>query len=165
MDGYQQVKIHSKNASGIIALKDVEVNQFNINDTMLSRIYFKHKKKSYTLMQRLTLEWDDNTITTITLENSKYFKLPYKGTFQKINNIPIGYRGKFSYNNDKARVVNKEYVSSRPVYVFTETERLVVNNVIVKCKSSKILRHTKYTSRISKHLVHPTCMIGLHFVL
>lgn len=165
MDSHQQIKIFDKHKAGLIPLDQVKVGMCNVTDQVVSRVYFRYTKKDYKLMNRLTIEWDDNSISTMTLENTKYYKLPYKHTFQKICNIPIGYRGRFRVDGEKGRIIRSEYITAKPTYIFTDTERLVVNNVLLKCKSSKLLRHTKYISRISRYLVDPRLMIGLRFAL
>lgn len=165
MDSNQQIRIYNAKKTGVVPLNQAKVGMYNVCSNVVSRIFFVYTKKDYKLMHRLTIEWDDNSVTTITLQNTKHYKLPYKGTFQKVANIPINYRGRFRIDGEKGRITKIEYITAKPTYIYTDTERLIVNNVVLKCKSSKLLRHTKYTSRLSRHFVNPNLMLGLRFAL
>ena len=155
MDFSQSIVTQVNLVGGLVPLKDVKANFHHIYNATVTRIFFCYTKKHYELMHKLTIEWEDGAISTITALNSKHFKIKYKDTYQKINNIPLGAKSRFGWSSRKGKVIKKEHIVSKPTFIFTVNQRLEVNGILVKCKAPNLLRHTKQSSRISRYLVDP----------
>ena len=173
MDSTQNIRAQTEHLGGIIELHQVRPNHYLIYDSKITRVYFAHTKKTHMLMQQLTIEWDTpihtedgyQKTTTITMMNTKEFKIRYKNTYQKIDNIPLHTRSRFGWHHNKGKVIKKDYVLARPTYIFTTIGHLEIGGILVRCKPPALLLHTKRTSRIGRHLVNPNICPLMKYLL
>jgi len=116
-------------------------------------------------MTRLTFEWDDGMITTLILKNTSKYMIRYKNRYVKAFDLEVGCRGRFSHDNKKAKLISKDHIAGRACYVYTENSFLEVNRILIKCNPQKILKHIKYTTKISKFLGYPNLCLGMRLFL
>lgn len=150
---------------GYSSLENNLVNYSHIFDSTISRIYFSYYRNTPTFMHKITIKWEDGTLSTLTMIDSDCYKVKYKYGFVKISELKVGSKSHFGWHNKKGIVVDKTVCISRPSYVFTLSDRIEVNGIMVKCKIPRLLRHTKQLSRINKRLVDPSWCLGMkHFL-
>jgi len=159
MDKSQEILVTKGMIYGNSRLENVLVNFYHVFDSRIGRVFFCHTKKSHELMFRLTIEWDDGKVTTITMKNCEKYKIKYKNEFVKIAYLNVGNRCRFGSSNMKGRIIKKEHVVAIPCYIFTTIDLIEVNRVLVKCKTPLPLRHIKQLSRLNRVLassiLHP----------
>lgn len=161
MESTQSIHAFKGYVMGMAQLKDLRPNYYHVYNSTHTRIFFCHTKSKLTLMTKLTFEWDDGMVTTLTLKNTSKYRVRYKDRYVKVDDLEVGSRGRFSHDNKKAKLISKEHIVGRACYVYTENSFLEVNRILLMCSPQRILRHIKYTTQISRFLGYPNLCLGM----
>lgn len=161
MESSQSIHAFKGYVMGMAQLKDLRPNYYHVYNSTHTRIFFCHSKSKMTLMVRLTFEWDDGMTTTLVLKNTSKYRIRYKDRYVKAFDLEVGSKGRFSHDGKKARLISKDHIVGRACYVYTENSFLEVNRILLMCSPPKILKHTKYTTRISRFLAYPNLCLGM----
>ena len=141
------------------------VNFFHVYNSTVTRIFFCYYRSAPVLMQELEIEWDDGIISTITILDCEMYKIKHNNKFCRVSDLEIGYKGRFSWDEKKGTITGKKPVIVSPCYIFTCSGKFEINRVFVKCTVPRLLKHTKYTSRISSKLANPSLCLGMKHLL
>lgn len=165
MDKSQEILVTKGMIYGYSKLENVLVNFYHVFDSRVGRVFFCHTKSFHELMFRLTIEWEDGIITTITMKNCKKYKVKYKNDFVSISYLKVGNKSRFGSSNLKGKIIKKEHVIAIPCYIFTTIDLVEVNRVLVKCKTPLLLRHIKQLSRLNRVFASPILHPGSTLLL
>lgn len=165
MDVTQSIKAMKGYDIGDAQLKENLVNFYHVYNHTNTRIFFCYVRNTPVLMHELEIEWDDGIVSTITVLDCEMYKIKYNNKFFRSGDLEVGYNGRFSWDEKKGTIIGKRLVVVSPCYIFTCSGKFEINRVFVKCTVPRLLKHTKYTSRISSKLANPSLCLGMKHLL
>jgi len=93
------------------------------------------------------------------------YRVKYNDKFVRVDDIEVGDVARFSWDERKGTVIDKKMVIVSPCYIFTLSNTIEIDRILVSCKVPRLLKHTRLTSRISSKLVNPSLCLGMKHLL
>ena len=165
MDVTQAIHVMRGHDHGLSKLSNDLVNFHHIFDTTSSRIHFCYYRNTPVLMHLVIIEWEDGVTTSISLMDCDMYRVKYNDKFVKVGDIEVGDVARFSWDERKGTVIDKKMVIVSPCYIFTLSNTIEIDRILVSCKVPRLLKHTRLTSRISSKLVNPSLCLGMKHLL
>lgn len=165
MISYSEILSMHDNDITATDVENIKVGDFvKVNDT-ITRVFFNYKSKKYKLLTKITIRWKNGRETSISCLDTDEYKVRINGISRKLYDLQVGDKNILGENNMKGKVIKREHTVARPIYIFTESGRIIINCFLIYNRPRRLLRHTRYTSRISRLLVHKRLLIGLERAL